>query len=144
MNTPVLIICQGLPASGKTTWSKAWVEEDPTQRVRVSRDDIRRMCGPYWVPAREDLVTKIEHSMVKEAMMQEYDVVLDATNFKATPKTWFDRLRSWGLVNVQIKFQDFTHVSLEQCIQRDAVREGDHQVGESVIRGMYEKYLVHE
>jgi predicted kinase len=45
-----LIICVGLPASGKSTFSKSWVLEDPKTRVRVCRDDIRRMLGLYWVP----------------------------------------------------------------------------------------------
>lgn len=140
----VLIVCKGLPASGKTTWSRDWVEQDPTQRVRVNRDDIRRMLGPYWVPSREQLVTHIEHSMIRNSLLEQFDVVVDATNFRATEESMATLLRSWGIVHVKIIFQDFTHVSLEQSIQRDAVREGDEKVGEHVIRRMYEKYLVHK
>jgi predicted kinase len=54
-----LFITVGLPASGKSTYSKKWVEESPKTRVRVNRDDIRRMLGPYWIPTRESLVTLI-------------------------------------------------------------------------------------
>lgn len=43
-----LIITRDLPASGKTTWARSWVAEDPIHRTRVNRDDIRAMFG---VPA---------------------------------------------------------------------------------------------
>ena len=38
-----LIITRGLPASGKSTWAKQWVLEDPEHRVRINQDDIRLM-----------------------------------------------------------------------------------------------------
>ena len=49
-----LVIMRGLPGSGKSTWAKAWVNEDPINRVRLNWDDMRNMMGPYWVPERED------------------------------------------------------------------------------------------
>lgn len=51
-----LIITRGLPASGKSTWAKQWVLEDPEHRVRINQDDIRLMLGKYWVPKRESLL----------------------------------------------------------------------------------------
>ncbi len=79
---PKLIILQGLPASGKTTWAKKWVEEEPTKRIRVCRDDIRHMLGKYWVPEREDVVTDIEQDTAYRGLDHGYDVVIDATNFR--------------------------------------------------------------
>ena len=58
----------GLPASGKTTYARQWVQEDPKHRVRINRDDIRRMLGPYWIPTREDLVTDIEWSCIVDCV----------------------------------------------------------------------------
>jgi DNA transposition AAA+ family ATPase len=37
-----LIVMKGLPASGKTTWSKAYVKSHPNT-VRINRDDLRLM-----------------------------------------------------------------------------------------------------
>lgn len=52
---PKLILCRGIQGSGKTTWAKQWVLEDPEHRVRFNNDDIRNMLGKYWVPSRENL-----------------------------------------------------------------------------------------
>lgn len=136
-----LVICKGLPASGKSTWAKAWVLESPKTRIRVNRDDIRRMLGPYWVPSREDLVTEYEQDMVTTALRNGYSVIVDATNFK---DQWIIDIHKRATAyspNIELKVQDFTHVSLEECIKRDSLRVKSEQVGEKVIVGMYDKYL---
>lgn len=51
-----IILCRGIQGSGKTTWAKQWVLEDPEHRVRFNNDDIRNMLGKYWVPSREEIV----------------------------------------------------------------------------------------
>ena len=38
-----LLYCVGLPASGKSTFSRKWVNKSPKTRIRVNRDDIRRL-----------------------------------------------------------------------------------------------------
>lgn len=134
MTNRQLIITTGLPGSGKSTWSKKWVQEDYKARIRVNRDDIRRMLGPYWVPEREDLVTIIENRIVTDALAHNYNVVIDATNFKY--QSWEQFAKQKG---VNFKIQSFLDVPLDVCIERDRVRE--HSVGEKVITQMYDKYL---
>lgn len=75
-----LIICRGLPASGKTTWAKEWVMRDPEHRVRINQDDIRLMLGKYWVSARESIVGTIQQEAVLAAMNFGVDIVIDNTN----------------------------------------------------------------
>lgn len=133
---PLLIMCRGLPASGKTTFSKKWVEEDPEHRMRVSRDDIRRMLGPYWVPSREKLVTAIEKASITHALFQKYNVIIDATNLKISTRSMFYDLAKFHKSDFEVK--DFTKVSLETCLERDSKREGDSRVGAKVITDMYE------
>jgi len=138
-----LIICRGLPASGKSTFSKSWVLEDPEHRVRVCRDDIRKMLGKYWVPSREDLVTRIENNVITQSLRENYSVIIDATNLRPKYK-WANLAYVTKTVNrdtVQVSIKDFTDVSLETCIERDKLRTGDDHVGEEVIRNMYNKYL---
>ena len=38
-----IILTQGIQGSGKTTWAKAWVAEDPEHRIRINNDDITSM-----------------------------------------------------------------------------------------------------
>jgi tRNA uridine 5-carbamoylmethylation protein Kti12 len=136
-----LIITKGLPASGKSTWSRKWVNEAPKERIRVNRDDIRRMLGPYWVPTREDLVTSIEKDSIRTAIVQGFSVVVDATNFK---EQWLiDSYNNWKKYTpeLQLVIKDFTDVPLETCIYRDSIRHVEERVGESVIRHFYDKYI---
>ena len=42
---PKIILCRGIQGSGKTTWAKSWVLEDPKHRIRFNNDDIRNMLG---------------------------------------------------------------------------------------------------
>lgn len=129
-----LVITQGIPGSGKTTFARAWVEEDPQGRIRVNRDDIRSMLGPYWIPSREDLVTRIENMMVQSAVGQGYGVVVDATNFSKTGRFTNMLPSHW-----EVELKDFTDIPLETCILRDALRT--NPVGRDVIVGMYNKNI---
>jgi len=134
-----VIICKGLPGSGKTTFARKWVNEDPGKRVRVNRDDIRRMLGPYWVPQREDLVTQIERDTLRSSLLAGYDVIIDATNFK--PEWIHMMLKNMIFTEKEIIVKDFTDVPLETCIERDGKRPKEEQVGETVIRKFHEKYI---
>ena len=142
-----LIICQGLPASGKTTWAKAWVNEDPEHRVRFNRDDVRNMLGKYWVPSREDLINSIYDSFMNEAMLAGYDIVIDNMNLNDRTvkeiQRYVEEFNEWiklSLLNIHydIEFKKFLDVPLETLLERDSKRE--HPIGEKVIRDLYTKY----
>lgn len=143
-NGQKLIICVGLPASGKSTFARNWVLEDPKKRVRVCRDDIRRQLGPSWIPTREKLVTKIEYSMVLYSLESGYSVIVDATNLNKKYYKWPVWLHKWKQDNTSfpevelIENKSFLEISIEECIRRDSLRIGDEKVGEEVIRRMYE------
>lgn len=132
-----LIICRGLPASGKSTWAKKWVLEDPEHRVRINQDDIRLMLGKYWVPSREKLVQEIQFDAVVEALSKEFDVVIDNTNLNKKVLDGFDRLIK-TFENYEIEYKDFFDTPLSVCIERDKNR--DLQVTEKVIRSFYNNY----
>jgi predicted kinase len=134
-----LILTRGLPGSGKSTFAKAWVLDDPTHRVRICRDDIRRMLGPYWVPSREELVTDIEHQSIRKALLQNYSVIVDATNFRPS-----ETKKLASLYNCELVIKDFTDVPIETCIERDKNRPKEEQVGEKVIYDMAKRYLNYE
>ena len=132
-----LIITRGLPASGKSTWAKQWVLEDPEHRVRINQDDIRLMLGKYWVPSREKLVQEIQFDAVVEALSKEFDVVIDNTNLNKKVLDGFDRLIK-TFEDYEIEYKDFFDTPLSVCIERDKNR--DLQVTEKVIRSFYNNY----
>lgn len=142
-----IIICQGLPASGKTTMAKEWVSEDPTHRVRFNRDDIRNMLGTYWVPSREGLINSIYDSFMNEAMLAGYDIVIDNMNLNDKTikeiKEYVEEFNNWiklspADIHYDIEFKKFLDVPLETLLERDSKRE--HPTGEKVIRDLYAKY----
>lgn len=132
-----LIICRGLPASGKSTWAKQWVLEDPEHRVRINQDDIRLMLGKYWVPSREKLVQEIQFDAIVEALSKEFDVVIDNTNLNNKVLDQFNRLIK-TFEDYEIEYKDFFDTPLSVCIERDKNR--DLQVTEKVIRSFYNNY----
>lgn len=131
------IICRGLPASGKSTWAKQWVLEDPEHRVRINQDDIRLMLGKYWVPSREKLVQEIQFDAIVEALCRKFDVVIDNTNLNKKVLEKFDRLIK-TFEDYEIEYKDFFDTPLSVCIERDKNR--DLQVTEKVIRSFYNNY----
>ncbi len=139
---PKLIICRGIQGSGKTTWAKQWVLEDPEHRVRFNNDDIRNMLGKYWVPSREFIVTDLKLAFLHNAMLQGYDIVLDNMNLNTNEVDFLtkevqENNSKTGRIKYEIEFQDFK-TPLRDCIERDSKR--DNPIGEFVIRATYKKY----
>ena len=132
-----LIICRGIPASGKSIWAKQWVLEDPEHRVRINQDDIRLMLGKYWVPNREPLVQHIQKEALIEALDRGYDIVVDNTNLN---KKVLDFYRALVIDhgNHAIEFKDFFDTPLSVCIERDKNR--NLQITEKIIRNFYNNY----
>lgn len=130
-----IILTRGIPASGKSTWAKEWVAEDPENRIRLNRDDLRRMFtggGPYRFDFdNEGAITAIQHATARRALKAGKDVVVDDTNLRAR------HVRKWLEVG-PIEFRDFP-IAVDEAIKRDSKRE--HPVGEKVIRDFYNRYV---
>lgn len=144
---PKIILTRGIQGSGKSTWAKKWVEEDPTHRVRWNNDDFRRMMGPYWIPEREELIHRIMKDAIDNAMLFGYDIVID--NMNLNPKHWnyiqsrihdfnHDCSIAFSEKQYTLEFKDFFDVSLEECIERDSKRE--NPIGKEVIVNTYNRH----
>lgn len=130
-----IILCRGIQGSGKTTWAKQWVLEDPEHRVRFNNDDIRNMLGKYWVPSREPIVTTMKNSFISGAAIFRMDVVIDNMNLNSKELDyWKDIAR---MFNYDLEIKNF-FTPLQECIERDSKRP--NPIGEEVIRRTYEKY----
>jgi predicted kinase len=143
-----IILTRGIQGSGKSTWARKWVEEDPEHRIRINNDDIRNMLGVYWVTSREGLVSHIKTTTATTAMRQGYDIVVDNMNLNPKEiKFWEDIVNrhnreiisssSQISYEYEIEFKDF-FIPLEECIRRDAMRP--NPIGEKVIRETWRRY----
>lgn len=133
-----LHITRGLPASGKTTWAKAWVAVNPAARARVNRDDYRAMMfdHPDYTWPQESAVTEASRTAVKSLLAMGRDVVCDDMNLR--PKYVREWARFARANGAELEVMEFP-LSLEESIERDAVRA--NSVGADVIRKMGQKYL---
>jgi predicted kinase len=138
-----LVITRGLPASGKSTWARAWVQDGP-RRARVNRDDLRQNL--FGVAhglefAAEQAVTAAQRSSVEALLRSGWDVVVDDTHLRTKyARAWADLAATAG---TRFEVRDFTDVPLDVCLQRDADRiaAGRRGVGADVIRDMHQRFL---
>lgn len=134
----MIIMTRGLPASGKTTWAKEQVLQGNGKVKRVNKDELRAMVdASKHSDAREAEIVAIRDYLVTRWVMQGLTVIVDDTNLHPSHE---ERLRELAKeLNVEFKIQDFTHVSLGTCLQRNRSRE--RQVPESWMFREWEKYL---
>lgn len=128
-------ILVGVPASGKSTWTRDYLDKNPNT-VAVSRDDFRyglRNSG-ITEPKIEAMITELVDTTIIKSLNKGLDVVIDATNLKSTYINHFVDLVKF---KADVEFQIFD-ISLEKAIERDSKRE--RKVGEAVIRKMYKQY----
>lgn len=142
MNKKKLILCRGIQGSGKTTWARQWVAEDPKNRVRINNDDIRNMLGNYWVVEREPLVSEMKQYLTQAAMDRGYSIVIDNMNLNPKEILFWKRIVDENNKDVdsykyEIEYKDF-FIPLEECIRRDAMRP--NPIGEKVIRETWKRY----
>jgi predicted kinase len=144
---PILLLTRGLPGSGKTTFARRWVAEDPDRRVRVNRDDLRAMHGldrrqDYGAPNVEAILTAVQHSTIRVLLGGGWSVVVDDTNLRpdiVAPLVTIAEERG-----VAVEVHDLRAVPLEVCLRRDAGRgqAGDRYVGEDVIKAMHSRWIL--
>ncbi len=148
-NRRKVIITRGLPASGKTTWSRQWVHDHPEYK-RINRDDLRMMIYEgAWNQKKEEAVLASRRAMIWAMLDNGWYIVLDDTNLdpkrleetKKIITDWEENVFPDVLPKVKITIKDFTHVPLETCIARNAQRTGIAKVPERFIRMYYNKYI---
>lgn len=130
---PTLTVLRGIPASGKSTHAKQWLMEDPHNRVRVNRDEIReRLTGSATDHTREKEVTVEEMRVIEQALRSGKDVMSDNTNVntKFLPKL----IKLAKRHGATIDHKDFP-ISVKEALRRNAAR--NRVVPEAVIHRMY-------
>ena len=114
-----LTITRGLPGSGKTTWAR-----QQGGAVRVNRDDLRRMLhgGAIGLGWAEVQVTVAQRALIDALLRAGLNVICDDTNLRASVVRELRQLA--GACGADVVVRDFTDVPLEECLRRDALRDG--------------------
>jgi predicted kinase len=133
-----IIILQGPPASGKSTFARELAKAG-TPYVIVNRDSIREGRGEYWIPDQEDYISDMEEYAVRSAVKRNLIPIIDATNLN--PKTiekWENLAKE---LNCEIEYKKF-YIPFTEALERDSKRE--RPVGKKVLIKFYTKYFYDE
>jgi predicted kinase len=135
--TKKIIFLKGLPASGKSTFAKQLVKDNPSKYKRINKDDIRAMLdGSHWSKLNEHMVVLTRDLLVNTALIGGFTPIVDDTNFE--PKHLEAIKKIADAHNAEIE-EHFFDTPVMECIERDHQRP--NPVGGKVILGMYNKYL---
>ncbi len=137
-----IIILRGIPASGKSTYAKELVKENPGMYKRINRDDMREMLDTYhFSKDNEKFVKKVRDTLIKMALAAGKHVIVDDTNISERNinriKQLADEHRKQTGHEVKIDIKEF-HIDLEEAIERDSKRA--RPVGSRTIRQMHRKF----
>lgn len=144
----MLIICRGLPGSGKTYWTREQLDRGVwlSTRGRVARsnrDEFRAMMidTAYRVPdpVVENAVTIAQHASIEALLRAGITVICDDRNLFPGPMRALRQLAFDCAARPYVK--DFLHVPIETCIERDARRSEGRRVGREGIIAMHEEHL---
>lgn len=138
-----LIVLQGCPCSGKTTWRKKYVEQNP-ETIVACLDDLRiHIGGGKYSFDNEDRVREHENYIVDLGLKIGHEVIVDATNLN--PKV----IDKWKLMaekhNCEIEFKMF-YIPFTEAIKRSKKRkeEGGLYISKNVMTNFYKKYFPNE
>lgn len=134
-NDLIVEILVGVPASGKSTWAKDYVKNNPGW-ARFNRDEIRFMTKnmPICDPKMESFINEIQEFTILGLLRKGKNVIVDNTNLKPE---YIEAICEIVKYDATVRFRVFD-ISLEKAKERDAQRE--KKVGDAVIERMYKDY----
>ena len=135
MDTKVILL-QGLPGSGKTTWAKQYIKDNPNTKI-VCKDDLRAMLdNSKYTKGNENFVLKIRDAIILAAVEEGKNVIVADTNLAAKHLYHITELVK-GKATVDVK--SFLNVPIETCIKQDLQRL--NSVGKDVILKQYYDFV---
>jgi predicted kinase len=142
---PKLIITRGIPGCGKTTRAHAWVAEDPENRARINRDDLRAMghqskhVQKGVGPGTERAIVIAQHAAIGALLRAGVDVICDDMNLRQ--RTARELYAAAQLAGAEFEVWDLTYEPLQVCLDRNARREGVARLDDDVIVDLHRRYV---
>ena len=138
--SPLVLLLQGLPASGKSTFAKQVVAAHPAGTVvRINNDDLSTMLfGTPWPNGAQDiagLLAEARLGLLRAALATPSIRLIVVDNTNLVPKTLRTLAEAAHAAGARVAVDStFLDVPVEECLARDAARE--HPVGAPVIERM--------
>ena len=137
-----ILILRGLPASGKSTYAKQLIKDNPGMYKRLNRDDMREMLDGYrFSKSNEKFVKRMRDWLILESLRDGKHVIVDDTNLSSKNLNRITQLaeqyRKQTGEEVKVEVKEF-EISLEEAIARDAQRK--RSVGAQKIRQLYNQF----
>ncbi len=133
---------RGLPGSGKSTYAKQLIADNPGAYKRINRDDLRAMFdNGNTNDGNEKFIKKVCDMLIIKALEEGKHVIVDDTNLSEKNETRVKQLvhefnkQHNDSVTVEIVEMD---TPLEESLLRDSKRE--KPVGEKVIKQMHRQF----
>lgn len=137
-----IIICYGLPGSGKSKWSKEQLKNKEKNFKRVNKDLLREMIDDsIYNKENEKFILEVRDHIVTKSLNKGKNVIIDDTNF---PIGGFHYQRMCEIAkqigDVQVT-EKYFEISLDDAF---IANKGPyrHEVPEDVIINMYNKFIV--
>lgn len=142
-----LIYTKGLPGSGKSSWAKQFVLDNPNWK-RINMDELRLMFNANDKLSKENekFMKKMRDILIVEALKEGKSVISDNTHLSPKSIEHINRLvhkyNKDNNDNVKVTEKSFLDVPIEECIKRDLARP--NSVGEKVIGQMHRQFILKE
>lgn len=130
-----IIVTVGVPASGKTTWAKNFVKENPSY-IKIERDDFRYGMKDISIGDKqfENFISDIQYKAIHYALNNKYNVIVSDTNCNLK---YLKKLLEEFKYKADITLK-FFNTPIGTCYDRDENRE--RSVGKEVIDKMCRGY----
>ncbi len=143
----LILITIGVPASGKSTFSRELVASEPNRWKRINRDDLRFMlhgvAHDYTSKEHEKAVTVASDLLIKTYLAAGFDICLDNTFLNPQDRKAIHKIAAGSEGSCDVVEKVFC-VPLAECLRRNALREGQARVPDAVIVRMAAKARVAE
>jgi predicted kinase len=138
MSEQKILVLQGLPASGKTTWSREFIKNNKNWK-RVNKDELRRMLDAgVWSKSNERQVLQVRDDIICYLLGNGFSIIVDDTNFE---ERHIQRIKELAApYNITVEQRMF-NVDPTECVKRNELRPEHERVPQPVIWTMYDRYV---